>query len=189
MPWDNFQTAPALAPWMLLLRDTAHYLLHNPFPHPLFETLGVSTYTTHLDYMHVKYLGTDQYFLGSVLFVLCCRLMGGSREDNALQIWGMVSEFYTANEQLCRCPYKILKLSMFSSGPGGYPKLKGKAAEVRDLAPALLSVWREGMSEEDPMHIAILCALEASCRMEEILRRNKGWKLPPDLAGEFWERS
>ena len=67
--------------------------------------------------------------------------------------------------------------------------MKGKAAEVRDLAPALLFVWREGMSEGDPMHIAILCALGASCRMEETLRLNKGSKLPPDLAVEFLEQA
>ena len=79
---------------------------------------------------------------------------------------------------------------MFSSGPGGYPKLKGKAAEVRDLGPPLLALWREGMLAHDVKHIAILSALEASCRMDAILRHNKAcYCLPEGAAQEFMEQA
>ena len=191
MPWDNFQTVPDLAPWMNLCFDVAHFLTQNPFANPLFEVSGVSALTAQLDFMHVKYLGSDQYLYGSVLFLIVYRLMpDGNAANNLTQIWEFIKEFYKNNKDICRCPYKMIKLSMFSSGPGGYPKLKGKAAEVRDLGPALLAAWKFGMTEGDVFHLALLGALEASCRMDEILRQNKHlFCLPPAAAQEFMEQA
>ena len=48
-------------------------LLHNPQTHPntgLFLLEGVSLHTLGIDYLHVKYLGCDQYLYGSVLWLL-----------------------------------------------------------------------------------------------------------------------
>ena len=52
------------------------------------------------------------------------------------------------------------------SGPGGYPKLKAKAAEVKGLNAALLHVWKDGMQHDDPMQVTVRTLLEASVWMD-----------------------
>ena len=82
--------------------------------------------------------------------------------------------------------YKILKLTMFNSGPGGYPMLKGKAMEVRGLAPALCALWRQGMTAGDVFHVAIAEALTSCCRMDDILTTyRKRVKLPELIGRQF----
>lgn len=117
-------------------------------------------------------------------------MAAGAYGNNLLEVWQFILKFYRENRDICKCPYKILKLSMFSSGSGGYPKLKGKAAEVRDLGPPLLALWRVGMLATDVFHVAILSALEASCRMDAILRHNKAcYCLPEGASQEFMEQA
>ena len=45
---------------------------------------------------------------------------------------------------------------MFNFGPGGHPKLTGKAAEIRRLGLAILRVWKEGYTVGDFHPEAIL---------------------------------
>eukprot|EP00435_Cladocopium_sp_Y103_P046777 s1128_g13.t1 len=45
---------------------------------PIFNTANISGLTCQADYMHVKYLGYQQYFLGSVLWLLVHEILPGS---------------------------------------------------------------------------------------------------------------
>jgi hypothetical protein len=58
---------------------------------------------------------------------------------------------------------------MFRPGAGKYPKLKGKAGEIKHFTPVLLRVWEEGMNVTDPMQVSIKVALESSAGMDAIL--------------------
>ena len=95
-----------------------------------------------------------------------------------------VEAFYKSGDVKTR--YTILKLTMFNTGPGGYPCLKGRAMEVRELMPAISALWRQGMTAGDVYHIAICEALTASCRMDSILSSHRELaKLPPLIGIEF----
>ena len=73
---------------------------------------------------------------------------------------------------------------MFNSGPGGYPVLKGKAMEVRGLAPALSALWRTGMHTGDIFHVASAEALTACCRMDSILTAHRDCFKLLELVGQ-----
>ena len=74
---------------------------------------------------------------------------------------------------------------MFKNGPGGFPKLKGKAAEIKHLTPAILEIWQDAMNPADSMHIAVHTCLTASVRLDEILDEHTGFILPASVADEF----
>lgn len=85
--------------------------------------------------------------------------------------------------------YQNLKLSMFVSTDHPHdrmPKLKGRAAEVKSLMPALRHIWQHYMTPGDLAHQAVLSGLRASCRMDEILAAYPDRDvLPPDAADSF----
>ena len=183
MPWSDYRTDPP-AEWMQNMWGPEQYADAHPDRHPWLTLPGVTLLSVCIDWMHVKYLGTDQYFLGSVLYLLVFVLMGGEPATNLETVWNRVKEHYTQNRVTAR--FRILKLSMFRSGPGGYPRLKGKAAEIKHLAPALLSVWRSGMDVDDDDHQRVRIALETGVRLDTILDEHTGeWRLSPDAAQEF----
>ena len=51
---------------------------------------------------------------------------------------------------------------------GHMPKLKGKAAEVKALIPALVHVWKFHMDALLVEHVAILDGLQSSVLMDNI---------------------
>ena len=65
-----------------------------------------------------------------------------------------------------------MRISMFINleDPHGHmPKLKGKAAEVKALIPALVHVWKFHMDALLVEHVAILDGLQSSVLMDNIL--------------------
>ena len=65
-----------------------------------------------------------------------------------IQVPGMIER--RLNEDKPKSRFRIIKPSMYKTGPGGYPKLKGKAAEIKNLTPALLAVLNQGCNDRDP---------------------------------------
>ena len=65
-----------------------------------------------------------------------------------------------------------------------YPRLKGKAAETRNLARPLLEVWRLHMDRTSMQHKQIELALDYSGRMEEIVDGHSGTPRLPRAARE-----
>ena len=101
-----------------------------------------------------------------------------------MHVWSMIDAYF--NEHKPKSRFRIIKPSMYKSGPGGYPKLKGKASEVKNLTPALLSVWKRGWNENDQLHVAVTTALETSLRLDQMLEENTGFVLPTEVADEFF---
>ena len=99
-------------------------------------------------------------------------------------VWSMLDAYF--NEHKPKSRFRIIKPSMYKSGPGGYPKLKGKASEVKNLTPALLSVWQAGCNDHDPMHVAVTSALETSLKLDQMLEENTRFTLPTDVADEHF---
>jgi hypothetical protein len=82
--------------------------------------------------------------------------------------------------------YKYLnKLTMISK-KDGYPKLRGKAAEVKSLGPALLSAWKHWQNPNVDMHKKNGIMLKLNVQMEAIIDEHKhAFSLPAEAAASF----
>ena len=126
MFYNNFSDDAA---WMKQLRSVAQWkaLYAGGSPHPIFTLTGVSHYSLEPDEPHLMYLGTVQYFLGSVLYLLVFRLVSGSPETNMRTIWARVSSLYTAHGvQNQFFTLNIASFARVDKPHESYPKLKGK---------------------------------------------------------------
>lgn len=152
---------------------------------PLFDLPGLSVLAVCLDYMHSKYLGLDQYLFGSVLFLLTHAVMGGPTPQNNLDTaWNFIKAFYKEHKTPCQYQY-LNKLSMFVRR-SGFPKLRGKAAEIRHLGPALLSLWNSHCNPNLLVHRRISLVLKCNVQMESILTEHRyDFSLPPQAAAAF----
>ena len=75
--WSNFKTEPP-APWTSNAYTPAYYRTTFAATLPMLLQLPyASILSCSLDWMHCKYLGVDQYFLGSVLMFMVGYLMTG----------------------------------------------------------------------------------------------------------------
>ena len=67
-----------------------------------------------------------------------------------------------------------------------FPNMKGKAAQVKHLIPALLYAFRKLRSPGNPDHDSIELALQMSLTMDHILNDHPdSFVLPTEVAAEF----
>ena len=76
MAWTDFRTDP-MAAFFAAIYTATHWRTAVGNNHPMLGLPGVSVLTVYPDWMHIKYLGTDKYFLGSVLYLMCHVLLPG----------------------------------------------------------------------------------------------------------------
>ena len=138
---------------------------------PLFRLSYCSALAVHLDLMHSKYLGTDQYVYGSCLALLVCEILHGTPEENVQTIWMDIKQYYRDHNVKIRYRY-LNKLTMFLRKSGA-PKLRGKACEIRHVAGAILHVWTKYMSGDLQIHKEIKILLKCSVRMEDLITDNR----------------
>ena len=139
--------------------------------HELFKTFHfMSTDNIEADEMHVVHLGTSQYLLGSVLQTLVYEKVRG-RPLNAMErIWSDINEEYRRAE--CASQFSTLGLSSFTDPKaprGSYPRLKGRAAEVKGLVPVLAQVWKRYQSAESESDQLVDRLLGLQIRFQELL--------------------
>ena len=85
VPWRDLR--PKMKPlWTHLIYSINEFLMVCPGlltqgkpRHVIFTLAGVSHHTVMLDVLHCKYLGTDQYFGGSVMWLLVYVILPGIR--------------------------------------------------------------------------------------------------------------
>ena len=68
-----------LAAWMGSLYTKASWLAAHPNHHQLLQLEFFSVLNFVVDLLHVKYLGTDMYYLGSTLWLLCYVVLPGTQ--------------------------------------------------------------------------------------------------------------
>ena len=119
---------------------------------------GVTILSFYPDWMHCKSLGIDKPLLGSVLYVLIHYILPGDVEENLQEVWDDIQEAYEHIGSENR--YGHMRRTMFTTK--SQPKLKGKAAEVRDMGPVMVRVWRKHMNANLLIHQRILVVLEGS---------------------------
>ena len=157
-------------------------------PCPIFELWWLTGVNVFLDYMHVKYLGADQYIFGSVMYLICFVVL---KEDNPkvnlAKVWGWIQEYYAQHKPTNR--YRSLrKLTMFVRRKD-FPKLRGKAAEIKGFGPVILYLWKKVMDEEDKVHRMIRLLLTKNLELDTILDAHPTsmgyFCLPPTEAEKF----
>lgn len=103
-------------------------------------------------------------------------------------IWRGLLEYWRENRTVDR--YTHLQLEMFVANPRAphkaFPKLKGRAAEVKSLGPALLHVFSTAMDMHDDQHKQIRLALKLSIDMENLMAlHHDEHKFPPSAVNEM----
>ena len=165
------------APWVDTCWTVAKWFEWvNRSMHIIFSVPGVSVLSVMLDYMHLKYLGSDQYQFASVFALLVHRVMPGTPQENLDSCWAFIQDFYRQHGTNYRYQY-LNKLTMFMR-KNGYVKLRGKAGEIKDLGPALLALWEAKIKDLIPpeqldIHRVIALMLKLNVKMEEILTEHK----------------
>ena len=79
-----------------------------------------------------------------------------------------------------------MKISMYSSDDKSFPFLKGKAAELRHLGPALLDAFAHFMVPDNIQHKQVKLMLELSQKIESTLDQYAAsFRFPSEVAKDF----
>ena len=112
---------------------------------------------------------------------------GGSPEERLSLVWDKIAAYHSEHPSASR--FNRMKLSMFcntATPDKSFPQLKGRAAEVKALGPALLHVWGELMDQSNVQHKQIRLGLKCSVRMDNIISEHPtDICLPPEAADDF----
>lgn len=95
-----------------------------------------------------------------VLRLLVYKLLPGKPQANCKRVLWLAKAFWRQNKVTDY--YNNLKISMFvpvAKWNKVYPKLKGRAVEVRSLGPALLSIWKD-LNLTETCHLQVKLGLE-----------------------------
>ena len=152
---------------------------------PLFEMPGFTSIAVLPDYTHNKYLGYAQYLFGSVFWLLCFVHMAAAPLQNLRTLANFIMSFQNRHRPQHgeRYPARTLrKLTMFVK-KRDFPKLRGKAGQIRGLGDAMIAMWKRygDLHTRDGIRIKLLLELRLQC--DEILDSHSPadgyWALPP----------
>ena len=182
--WLDFRDT---APWRGLQWDACDWhAWEDRSACPLFRLLPrFSPWAIALDWMHCKYLGHDVLVYGSVLSLLTryvCTL-GVTREQHQADLARRLL-FLQKNKTPCQFRY-LNRCSMFER-KSGYPKLRGKAAEIKYFCRPIHYVRQKYSNPRLGVHRQIGLYLQMNCQIEEILILNRQeLALPEEDAKKF----
>ena len=109
-------------------------------------------------------------------------LLPGTAQENLQKIWGDIARLY--DEYSTQNRYWVIRMSMFNTGSA--PKVKGKAAEVKDLLPVLVSIWERYHNPQLDIHRKILVVLQGSYHMDHLLSQHpEDYALPSNVADDL----
>ena len=140
--------------------------------------------------MHSMHLGWLQYFYGSVLHLLCFTLMPEEALQNLLTIHQFIKNFQNINRTKHKYKMRLDKLTMFQPKKG-YPKLRGRAADISGLHAAMLALCNHYMSAENLQRKQIRLFLQLNSRLADTLETYSptyGYTaVPANVANELYE--
>ena len=134
-------------------------------PSPLFDLEYFSPWLISLDYMHCKYLGQSTEASSAFPAITCSQAIvmqiskwSGRISKPVNKRWGTPCQFRYLN-----------KVSMFQRKAPQYPKLRGKAAEIKYLCRPLHYVWKKYYNCNLEVHRKIELYLRLNVEVEEML--------------------
>ena len=107
----------------------------------LFDSHLFNVLHCHYDLMHCKYLGFCQQMYGSLMSILTRELLHEQPVQTLLRVWRFLKD--EQKKLQVHNPYgqQLTKMSMIGK-EDQQPKMRGKAAEMKDLSGAMLAAWR-----------------------------------------------
>lgn len=168
MRWNNFRLD---ASWKRQLFTVSQWRAVHPELHWIFKKFEfVTLHNVEPDELHIMYLGTVAYMLGSVMWVLCYIVMPDSPAANMKQLWSFIVGFYSSHQVTTQ--FSNLSLSSFTdenNPKGSYPKLKGKGAEVQNLVWPMLEAWKHFGGHEAYHFDSVKALLERQLDIQSVL--------------------
>ena len=177
--------------WQNATLTPATYREHLSPTCPLFELPGLSSLSMAMDWMHCHHLGWLQYLFDSVIHLLVFYLLPDAPMENLVNIGNFLKEHQRTNR--CKNPYrmKLDKLTMFQPKKG-YPKLRGRAADIAGLHSAMLALWAAHMDPADVHHRRIRLVLQLNCQIQDLLEEYSpayGYvAVPPEPANQVFQK-
>lgn len=165
IPWFDFRPTAA---WLNHIWTVQSWLASGLKRSLIMRIEGVSILSFYPDWMHCKSLGIDKPLLGSVLWLLVHHVMPGEVEENLQNVWQDIQVIYDKLDSESR--YGFMRQTMFTTK--SQPKLKGKAAEVKDMGPVMVLIWKKYHNPNLLIHLKILVVLEGSAHCDEILENH-----------------
>ena len=170
-PYPIIEVGPE-AKWRSSVYSFAEGCAIQPSTHPIMGLIGASRYHFMGDLMHTGALGVCSYFAGSVLHELVnddriCA--GGSRSERLDYIWSRIQHFYSLYDIPSRFTY--LPMNVFMASDGGFPRLKGKAADIQWLLVPIHEILLE-LDDGSSHHRHRIRACKSLCDLFAIVRKN-----------------
>lgn len=123
---------------------------------PIFDIPFLHTGLFRIDWLHAVDLGVAADFLGS-FFSMCLPLLPGRKKTNQCkELWAKMQEFYRHTK--CQSRFDQLKPSMLKKEKSKFPKMRGKAGEIRALIPFANQLGQELLGDSVEHEAAKLCA-------------------------------
>jgi len=136
VPWTDCNDGPV---WLPAVWNETTWKLQFPRRHRFFRHVpgaGVALYVA--DPLHVKYIGTDAYYNGSVLYLLIHVMLPGSVADNLAQvIEEMKQEYKTQGVQRDKMP--LLKGTSIKGAKAKLPYLKSTGKEMKHMTKGVVA--------------------------------------------------
>ena len=158
------------APWRATVHTVSSWRASpDRSTNPIFSAKNISGLTTLFDFMHVKYLGYQQFLLGSCLWLLCYEILGGSPLQNIRAVGQFVRSYQRKHHVNAMFPLSSFqKLSIFVR-QSGFPKLRGKGAHVRHVTKAIEALWKKKADLTNPNYRRIQLIFKLNRELEELL--------------------
>ena len=119
-----------------------------------------------MDLMHNLYLGWLQYFYGSTVTIIIEDCLPNSPLQNLAYVSAFIKDYQ--KNQKRKFKQRLHKLTMVQPKKG-YPKMRGRAADMQSLHDALLALFTEVMDETNTQHRRIRLFLELNKQVQDSL--------------------
>lgn len=118
--------------------------------------------------MHTMHLGWLQHFFGSVMAFLVFHILPEKDLENLVYIGKFIKEFQSSNRVKHRYRTRLDKLTMIQPKKG-FPKVRGRAADIAGLGSSLLALWTKHMQNTDLQHRQIHLFLKLWLQVKDLL--------------------
>lgn len=156
------------AAWRNTFVTTQNWMDHWQGTNAIYQLPGITALSIALDYMHNCYLGFQNYVYGSCFYILTHEAMPGTPLENLKVLETFLKDFQKRRHTAHRYRHRLCKLSMFMKA-SGFPKLKGRAADIKGLDEVMVAMWENWMDNTNLQHRQIRLLLKLNLDIARIL--------------------
>ena len=139
MCWNEFRDGAA--EWQAECWTSSEWREAHPDAHPLLSLPGVGIQNVFPDYMHTKHAVYDKLNYAVASQLLCYEVKPDDPATNLDAIWAEILQYCRDHTIIDR--FRQIKLSLFTKPRtplAAFPKMRGKAIEIRNLGQPLCQV-------------------------------------------------